>query len=514
MQILDGDLGDSFTATACGVGMSSATVTVGVDNTTRQLLITYKAAPGFQGVDQVCVTVTDKCGNTDQVYVPIQVIRCVCACPGTPPIVVPQPIITSKNKPKGVCVPIVDTPTDTHTATVCGGPQHGTVEVTVNNQTHTLCVKYTPNTDYVGTDKVCITICDQTNRCTVIEVPITVIDVPNPPALSVVPLVTNCSSTTSALMPILDANVDNTHSIVVVSQPLNGTITAVVQDQINHRVLITYTPAPGFTGNDKAVVRITDSDGLSSEDTEVPLLATPGTCPACVTMELKVMLEGPYNSTTQRMNTDLNQRGLLPGQTPIGEFAVPTPPGQPYNTAPWNYTGTESVTTYAADVVDWVLVSLRTDELTTSPVFRVAGLLHNDGRITFVNPCFSIPDGSYHVVIEHRNHMGVMSPTKVQVVNSRLLFDFTLQDSYTISDPPSFGEIQIDGKWMMYGADGKKDVYRDNFDINFFDSSLWKDESGIFDHYLYGDFDMNGDVNFSDSVLWKKNNGRYSKVPH
>ncbi len=513
MQILDADLSDSFSATVCGVGTSNATVTVGVDNQTRQLFITYKGAPGFQGIDQVCVTVTDKCGNFDQVYVPIQVIRCVCGCTGTPPVVIPQPIITTKNNPKEICVPIVDTPTDVHTATICGGPQNGTAEITVNNTTHMLCVKYTPNANYVGTDKVCITICDQTNRCTVIEVPITVVDIPNPPALSIVPVVTNCSSTTSAYMPILDINADNTHSVMVLSQPLNGTITATV-DQVTHRILITYIPAPGFTGNDKAVIRVTDSDGLSSPDTDVPLFVTPGTCLTCVTLELKVLLEGPYNTSTHKMNTVLNQRGLLPGQTPIGQFAVATPAGQPYNTAPWNYTGTESVTTYDQDVVDWVLVSLRADELSTTPVFRVAGLLHDDGRITFVNPCFNIPAGSYHAVVEHRNHMGVMSPTKVTIVNNKLLFDFTVQDSYTIADPPSFGEIAVDGKWMMYGGDGKKDVFSDNFDINFFDSKLWKDESGIFDQYRYGDFNMDADVNFVDSVLWKKNNGRYSKVPH
>jgi hypothetical protein len=514
MHIIDGDVSDSFTATACGVGMSNATVTVGMDNQTRQLFVTYKAAPGFVGIDQVCVTVTDKCGNFDQVYVPIQVIRCVCECVGKPPVVIPEPIITTKNNPKEICVPIIDTPTDTHTATVCGGPQHGTVEISVNNQTHMLCVKYTPNTNYVGIDKVCITICDQTNRCTVIEVPITVIDIPNPPAVSVVPIVTNCSSTTSAQMPILDINIDNTHSVMVISQPLNGTITATVFDQINHRILITYTPAPGFTGSDKAVIRVTDSDGLVSEDTDIPLMVMPGTCPTCVTLELKVLLEGPYNMTTHKMDTVLNYRGLLPGQTTLDPSVIGTPAGQPYNTAPWNYTGTESVTSYDQDIVDWVLVSLRTDALSTTPVFRVAGLLHSDGRITFVNPCFSIPVGDYHAVVEHRNHMGVMSPTKVSIVNNKLQFDFTLQDSYRIADPPSFGEIPVDGKWMMYGGDGKKAAFSDNFDINFFDSNLWKDESGIFDHYKYGDFNMDADVNFQDSVLWKKNNGRYSKVPH
>ncbi|RYF57676.1 MAG: hypothetical protein EOO39_35150 [Cytophagaceae bacterium] len=235
---------------------------------------------------------------------------------------------------------------------------------------------------------------------------------------------------------------------------------------------------------------------------------------ACVAINLKVMLEGPYNASTHLMNTTLNQRGLLPGQTPIGSFAVVTPSGQPYNTAPWNYTGTESMTSYASDIVDWVLVSLRTDSLTTQSVFKAAGLLHADGRITFVRPCFQLPVGSYFAVVEHRNHLGVMTPNKVMVSNNTISFDFTRQDSYRMANPPSFGQIQLDGKWMMYGADGKKDNFTDNFDINFFDSKLWKDESGIFDQYRYGDFNMDADVNFSDSVLWNKNNGRYSKVPH
>ncbi|GAB3901689.1 hypothetical protein GCM10028825_54250 [Spirosoma agri] len=253
-------------------------------------------------------------------------------------------------------------------------------------------------------------------------------------------------------------------------------------------------------------------DKTTSFTIAAPTNCTPST--ACVTMELTVLLEGPYNSTTHLMNTLLNSRGLLPGQSPIGMFAVLTPAGQPYNTAPWNYTGTERMSTYPADVVDWVLVSLRTDSLSTNTIFRVAGLLHNDGRITFLSPCFSIPDGRYFPVVEHRNHMGVMSSSRVPIVGNKLVFDFTAQDSYTATDPPSFGEIRIDNRWMLYGGDGKKDVYTENFDINFFDSKLWKDESGVFDQYRTGDFNMDADVNFGDSVLWNKNNGRYSKVPH
>jgi hypothetical protein len=256
-----------------------------------------------------------------------------------------------------------------------------------------------------------------------------------------------------------------------------------------------------------------DNDGL-------PDIVDPNESPNCVTIDLKVLLEGPYDSDTGKMTTILNQRGLLPGQTPVGTFAVATPAGQPYNGAPWNYAGTEGTASgfmYPATVVDWVLVSLRSDSIGTSNVWQAAGLLHEDGKITFIEPCYAIPTAqSLFVVVEHRNHLGVMSPMRVPVVNGKLTFDFTQQNSYVTTDPPSFGQVQDaqTSKWKMYAADGNKDDFFENFDINFNDSNLWKSESGIFDQYKRGDFNMDADVNFSDSVLWKKNNGRYSRVPH
>ena len=62
-------------------------------------------------------------------------------------------------------------------------------------------------------------------------------------------------------------------------------------------------------------------------------------------LNLKAMLEGPFGTT--EMSTALNSSGLLPLS-------------QPFNTLPWNYIGTESVTAIPnSNVVDWVLVELR-----------------------------------------------------------------------------------------------------------------------------------------------------------
>jgi hypothetical protein len=274
---------------------------------------------------------------------------------------------------------------------------------------------------------------------------------------------------------------------------------------------INYRTADGITG-------ITVGGNISGVtgpcfDKSLPLLFK--VC-LCVTMNVKVMLEGPYQTATSDMQTILNQRGLLPGQTPIGQFAVATPAGQPYNVAPWNYLGTEgaTLTTYPATVVDWVLLSLRSDVTVSSTVFRVTGLLHSDGHISFLSPCFDIANGSYYVVIEHRNHVGVMSPNKVPITNGVLTHDFTVNDSYVIINPPSFGQKQKGSKWVMYAGDGKKDTQNTNFDVNFQDSQYWKLQSGIFDQYRNGDFNMDADVNFADSYMWKFNSGKYSAVPH
>ena len=235
-----------------------------------------------------------------------------------------------------------------------------------------------------------------------------------------------------------------------------------------------------------------------------------------MSFNIKLMLEGCYQTATGLMQTTLNQRGLLPGQTPIGAFAVATPKGQPFKNAPWSYAGTEgdTVTTYPATVVDWVLVSLKTDSTSSINVFRTSGWLHSDGHVSFITPCFNIADGSYFVLVEHRNHVGVLSPTKVTATNRLITQDFTTADSYIRVNPPSTGEKLKSTKWVMMAGDGKNDTPNTNYDVNFNDIQLWKGQSGIFDQYRLGDFNMDADINFSDSFLWKLNSGKYSGVPH
>jgi hypothetical protein len=241
--------------------------------------------------------------------------------------------------------------------------------------------------------------------------------------------------------------------------------------------------------------------------------ATPPASSVC--LDVKVLLEGPYVASTQTMRTSLNQRGLLPGQTPTGQFGVKTPVGQPYNQDPWSYSGSETVDRYDSTVVDWVLVSLRSNPDSLKATYRGVGLLRSNGQVTMVTTCPVLPTKSaYFVLVEHRNHLGVMTPAALPVTDGKLRFDFTTQQSFVRKDPPTAGQLQLGSTYLMYAADGLKTPSAQNFDINYGDSGLWKTESGLFDRYLRSDFNLDADVNFSDQGLWKKNSGTYSGIVH
>ncbi len=234
---------------------------------------------------------------------------------------------------------------------------------------------------------------------------------------------------------------------------------------------------------------------------------------------LFVWMQGTFDTAALMMNTNLNTaRGLLPGQTPTNNLVSPTPPGQPYSIIPWNYTGTEGVnwpdSIYSETVVDWVLVSVRTDITKASEVAIGAALLHNDGEVEVINASF-LPDtglDSVYVVIEHRNHVAVMTPDKIPVNNYRLFHDFRSTDSY--KDPTSFGQWEIlPGVWGMIAGDGSQENDLQSYDVGGADKIIWEQMNGRFDEYLPADYNMDGEVNGGDKSIWVPNNGISSRVP-
>jgi hypothetical protein len=184
---------------------------------------------------------------------------------------------------------------------------------------------------------------------------------------------------------------------------------------------------------------------------------------------------------------------------------------------------------YPADVVDWVLVSLRADSAGTGgPVCQAAALLHKNGYIDFVEP-FDCCDldlfATYYVVVEHRNHLIVMSDVPVPVVpgvdSSTITYDFRTQQSY-IDDPFMIGIFagqkellpQLPGVYAMFAGNGNQtSTNNSDTDINFDDRTYWEGENGDIGFYRIGDYNLNGDTNFNDRVTWERNNGKFTSVP-
>jgi len=256
----------------------------------------------------------------------------------------------------------------------------------------------------------------------------------------------------------------------------------------------------------------------------------------CFPLTLKVFLEGPYNPATDNLNTTLNMNHVLPGQDKtlspsmsVQLLAPYTPFGQPYNTPPWNYSvnsganyGDPSspgapmgVTTYPPDVVDWIYVTVRKNGILPANNFwSCAGWVHSNGVVTFPEPCGGLvltPGDNYYVLVQHRTHLGVLSPTVAtfscggMVIN----WDFTTSNSYQ----PIFryGQKEVEpGIWAMHAANGEQ--VTSIAAISSSDRTTWRAYQNAYG-YNIGDYNMSAFTESAgDETLWKLNQNRTSGI--
>lgn len=233
-------------------------------------------------------------------------------------------------------------------------------------------------------------------------------------------------------------------------------------------------------------------------------LQSPMAIPLHITLDVKALLEGPYNGAT--MNPSLNSGGYIPLT-------------QPYNVAPWNYPGTENVGTIPnVNVIDWVLVELR--DATSAPnatgstmIARQAAFVLSDGTVVALDGASDLffsnsVVNQLFVVVWHRNHLGVMSANPLANVGGIYSYDFTTGAGQAYGADAH--KLLAGGKYGMYGADGNADKAVNITDRN----NVWKPTAGTLG-YKAGDFNMNVHVNNPDkNGIWVPNNGKTSKVPN
>ena len=216
-------------------------------------------------------------------------------------------------------------------------------------------------------------------------------------------------------------------------------------------------------------------------------------------LNLKVFLEGPYYSG--QMTPFLNVLGHLPTS-------------QPYNIAPWNYLGTESVTSFpSSDIVDWVLVDVlkpHTDgnQIRFEVMGRKAGFLFNDGLLKDIDGTSNltietIMTSGFYIRIHHRNHLSIISAVPLLESGDVFSYDFTL------SAYQAFGGTLLQKQlssiiWGMIAADANASGQIDNRDKN----EVWLPQQGLTGYYE-GDFNMDTQVDNDDKIVkWEPNAGK------
>ncbi|OWY23265.1 hypothetical protein C7N43_04385 [Sphingobacteriales bacterium UPWRP_1] len=243
-----------------------------------------------------------------------------------------------------------------------------------------------------------------------------------------------------------------------------------LQDNNNKSILQTYK-TPGATGTNSWV--------------ESSILSATG-----VRAKAKIYLEGAYNAATGSMNTLLLSGNLLPTS-------------QPYNSAPWYYNGTENVTNFPANTVDWVLVELVDDSYNT--IARRAAFIRSDGQLIDVNGSVGVlflagvtAGSNYRLQIHHRNHLSVMSGIPVYLPNTAS-FDFSNLANVAGQEQTKQVAPNIYALWTG-DCFNSGTITHNDFNKYFLQSGL----TG----YMSADLNLDGVVTISDFNLFKNNAGR------
>jgi hypothetical protein len=254
----------------------------------------------------------------------------------------------------------------------------------------------------------------------------------------------------------------------------------------------------------------------------------------CGSINVRAFLQGAYDDPNDEMRTKLNDLKVLPGQdkslsasTAIKIAAPYTPFGQPFQGAPWNFSGNlgdsfgdstspnapAMTTPYPDHVVDWILVTVRENGiLPANNVFTCAGWIHTNGDVTFPEACPDAlvinPANDYYIVLEHRNHLPVLDTAIIGDNNDFIGVNFTQQNSY--APVFRFGQKEISpGVWGLYNANIDQLISRTS--INSADQTAWKLSQNAYG-YNKGDADMSTHANSNDETNWKNNQNKTTGV--
>ena len=284
-----------------------------------------------------------------------------------------------------------------------------------------------------------------------------------------------------------------------------------------------------LSSGSRATVRINDNDPLTVS------VAVPSNENA-LRVGVRVLLQGAYDPVRGGMRTELIEH---------------LPTTQPYMVAPWRHVSATTVagvsggfglSPVTATVVDWVLVELRqvaagsgtAAAASTGAVAREAALLLSDGAVAGVRADaasaasaidaggvtfrgVAIADvlrGDWYVVVHHRNHLPVMSATRL-VRGDSCAADYCVD----FRGAQSHGDGQVEvavGVYALVAGDTDRDGVIDERDealirvhnLTVLDAAHYRDADAAGNYAVDADLDFDGEVLSGDRYFVIENHDR------
>lgn len=170
-----------------------------------------------------------------------------------------------------------------------------------------------------------------------------------------------------------------------------------------------------YTGNGILKMGFEDCDDICAPE---PLVA------------VQVLLEGSYDVADQSLSTQLNEDGILPLN-------------QPFNVSPYNYAGTETVSTFPENIAQWTLVEVRSATDNSQVISRRACLIDKNGLLRDLDgvtlPEIVVPEGEEcYLAVYAPGHLGAMCSAPVRKQGRVFNVDLcsSMSNAHTMSSRP------------------------------------------------------------------------------
>lgn len=220
-----------------------------------------------------------------------------------------------------------------------------------------------------------------------------------------------------------------------------------------------------------------------------------------ISINPKLFLQGPILNSTNigLMNDDLREAGYIPTTSPYTDAAT-------CNASVFNITGDNAI-------VDWVWIELRDKADNTSVILSQSALLQRDGDVVATdgvsNINLNVASDDYYIVVNHKNHLGIMTDTPVAITRSSgpSVIDFT--DVNTTTYGTQAQALLASGDMALWAGDVNGDglvnfagdVNSVTTDIILFPANTdFNTNYDFVNGYFQSDVFLDGNVSFSNEV--------------